>query len=128
MLGHYPSAAREAAMRALATAPTVARLGGEGRTRDLASVAARHAGVLVGDVMRMGSRRRPVARARWAVWIVLYVSGRSLCQIADRWRCDHTTVMHGVQAGSALAQLCPDFAAMVTAVAAESERRAELPL
>lgn len=81
--------------------------------------AAELAGVAL-PVLLGPQRNRRVARARWAVMIVLQDdAGMSLPQIGrtlgDR---DHTTVLHGVREGAGLIETDADFAQAVRALRA----------
>jgi chromosomal replication initiation ATPase DnaA len=66
----------------------------------------------------MGPRKdRLAARARWAIWLVLYDDlGWSLNAVGVRFNRDHTSVMHGVHQSRALLETDADFAALVDAV------------
>jgi len=63
----------------------------------------------------VGARRhRPVARARWAVMIVLHEGEMSTPQIGRTLGGrDHSTVLHGLREGAALMTTDSDFAQAV---------------
>jgi chromosomal replication initiator protein len=75
--------------------------------------ASMRAGVTV-EQLRGAQRDRRTARARWAAMIVLREGGMSTPQIGrtfgDR---DHSTVLHGLREGAALAASDANFAGMV---------------
>jgi chromosomal replication initiation ATPase DnaA len=66
------------------------------------------------EQLRGAQRDRRTARARWAVMMVLRDAGMSTPQIGrtlgDR---DHTTVLHGLREGAALAAKDDNFAGLV---------------
>jgi chromosomal replication initiator protein len=75
--------------------------------------ASMRAGVTV-EQLRGAQRDRETARTRWAAMIVLREGGMSTPQIGrtfgDR---DHTTVLHGLREGAALAARDANFAGLV---------------
>lgn len=91
-----------------------------GLIRDLAILAAHESGIPPAAMFGR-TRRRLVARARFAVMKAARERGRSYGLIAHQLRMgDHTSIIHGCRRAEELEQSHPDFAALLVRLRGEA--------